>query len=130
MLGLTFDKLMVIAVIAAVLIGPKRLPAYASKLATLVKRFREFADTAQDRVKAELGDDAELLDWKALDPRQYDPRRIIREALTGDPPGKGTTTVAPPVDAVPVKAAPNKEVPEDATSDTSPPANRSAETRD
>lgn len=120
MLGLTFDKLMVIAVIAAVLIGPKRLPAYASKLATLVKRFREFANTAQDRVKAELGDDADLLDWKTLDPRQYDPRRIIREALTDDPPGKGTTTVVPPIDAVPVIAVPNTEASEDAASDANP----------
>lgn len=120
MLGLTFDKLMVIAVIAAVLIGPKRLPAYASKLAALVKRFREFANTAQDRVKAELGDDADLLDWRTLDPRQYDPRRIIREALTDDPPGKGTTTVAPPIDPVPVKAAPSKEAQEGPAPDASP----------
>ncbi len=130
MLGLTFDKLIVIAVIAAVLIGPKRLPAYASQLAALVKRFREFANTAQDRVKAELGDEADLLDWKALDPRQYDPRRIIREALTDDPPGKGTTTIAPPIEVVPVKAAPNKDAPQDSAPDDSPPANRSAGTRD
>ncbi len=97
--GLTFDKLIILAVIAAFLIGPTRLPAYAAKLAQVVRRLREFTDTAKERVNAELGEDgAELLDWKSLDPRQYDPRRIIREALTDDPPGKGTTTVAPPVE--------------------------------
>lgn len=96
--GLTFEKLIVIAVIAAFLIGPTRLPEYAAKLARLVRRLRTFSDSAQERIKSELGDDAELLDWKTLDPRQYDPRRIIREALTDDPPGKGTTTVAPPIE--------------------------------
>ena len=101
--GLTFEKLIVIAVIAAFLIGPTRLPEYASKLAALVKRLRNLTDTAQERLRDELGEDADMLDWKKLDPRQYDPRRIIREALTDDPPGKGTTTVAPPIEPAPSK---------------------------
>jgi sec-independent protein translocase protein TatB len=29
-----------------------------------------------------MGPDFDDVDWKKLDPRQYDPRRIIREALT------------------------------------------------
>jgi sec-independent protein translocase protein TatB len=29
-----------------------------------------------------MGPDFDEVDWKKLDPRQYDPRRIIREALT------------------------------------------------
>jgi len=35
-------------------------------------------------MKDELGEGFEDLDWKKLDPRQYDPRRIIREALLED----------------------------------------------
>lgn len=81
MIGLTFDKVLVIAVIAALLIGPAHLPAYAAKLAKLVKTLRGFAGQAQERLKAEMGDDFEDVDWKQLDPRQYDPRKIIREAL-------------------------------------------------
>ena len=42
---------------------------------------RDMATGAKDRVREEMGPDFDV-DWKKLDPRQYDPRRIIREALT------------------------------------------------
>ncbi|MEY3933688.1 MAG: hypothetical protein RLZZ606_287 [Actinomycetota bacterium] len=44
------------------------------------------ANSAQAQMKDELGEGFEDLDWKKLDPRQYDPRRIIREALLDDAP--------------------------------------------
>jgi sec-independent protein translocase protein TatB len=79
--GLSFEKVLIIAVIAALLIGPQKLPEYAASLARLVKRVRQMADSAQERVREEMGPDFEDLDWRKMDPRQYDPRRIIREAL-------------------------------------------------
>ena len=82
--GLTFDKLIIIAVIAVFLIGPDRLPGYAAQLARLVKQLRRFADGAKDRMREEMGDEFDEVDWRKLDPRQYDPRRIIREALVDD----------------------------------------------
>ncbi|MEQ6898897.1 Sec-independent protein translocase TatB [Microbacterium sp. KR10-403] len=81
--GLTFEKLLVIGVIAAMLLGPERLPKYAELLARAVKRGRVLLGTAKERMQDELGDD---VDWRTLDPRQYDPRRIIREALLDDAP--------------------------------------------
>ena len=36
--GLTFDKLLVLGIIAVFLLGPERLPYYASQLARLVRR--------------------------------------------------------------------------------------------
>ena len=83
--GLTPDKLIIIAVIAVFLIGPDRLPGYAAQLARLVRSLRGLADGAKDRMREEMGDDFDEVDWKKLDPRQYDPRRIIREALLEDP---------------------------------------------
>ena len=83
--GLTFDKLIIIAVIAVFLIGPDRLPGYAAQLARLVKSLRAMADGAKDRMREEMGPEFDEVDWKKLDPRQYDPRRIIREALLEDP---------------------------------------------
>ena len=80
--GLSFEKVLIIAVIAAFLIGPQKLPEYAAALARLVRRVRQLADTAQERVRDEMGPDFDDVDWKKLDPRQYDPRRIIRDALT------------------------------------------------
>ena len=87
MFGLTVEKLVVIGILAAFLIGPERLPGYAEKLRDLVKALRSFTDSAKDRVTAELGPEFDDVDWKKLDPRQYDPRRIVRDALTdADPP--------------------------------------------
>ncbi|MET4780950.1 sec-independent translocase [Glaciihabitans sp. UYNi722] len=84
MFGLTFDKLLVIGVIAVFLLGPERLPHYASQLAKLVRNLRNMANGAKDRLRDEMGPDFDDVDWKKLDPRQYDPRRIIREALLDD----------------------------------------------
>jgi len=82
--GLTFEKLMLIGIIAVFLLGPERLPYYAQKLAELVKAARRMATDARERMRDELGPDFDDVDWKKLDPRQYDPRRIIREALLED----------------------------------------------
>lgn len=96
--GLTFDKLLIIGVIAVFLLGPERLPHYAAKLGQLVRSLRDMANGARDRMRDEMGPEFDDIDWKKLDPRQYDPRRIIREALTEvDPfaePAPSTATPA------------------------------------
>src|SRR6188768_329677 len=93
MFGLTFDKLLVIAVVAAVIIGPARLPQFAAGLAGMVKRFRGTAQEAKKRIRDELGPEYDDIDWRKLDPRQYDPRQIIRSALLNDDPGAAPVRV-------------------------------------
>jgi len=83
-MGLTFDKILVILVIAMFVLGPERLPGYAKKLGELVRNLKHLADGAKDRLRDEMGPDFDEVDWKQLDPRQYDPRRIIRDALLED----------------------------------------------
>lgn len=90
--GLTFDKLLIIAVIAVFLLGPERLPYYAGQLAKLVRTLRGMATRAQDRMREEMGPEFDDIDWKRLDPRQYDPRRIIRDALLEDDTPKPTVS--------------------------------------
>ena len=85
-LGLTFDKLLLIAVLALLLIGPERLPGYARRLGDWARRAREYLGGARARMREEIGPEFDDIDWKQLDPRQYDPRRIIREALTEPAP--------------------------------------------
>ena len=82
--GLTIDKFLVILVIAVFLLGPERLPHYAAQLGRLVRSMRDMANGAKERLREEMGPDFDDVDWKKLDPRQYDPRRIIREALLED----------------------------------------------
>lgn len=100
--GLTFEKLLIIAVIAVFLLGPDRLPAYAAKLAQLIRSLRDMARGAKDRMRDEMGPEFDDVDWKKLDPRQYDPRRIIREALLDDSPDP--EPVIKPPSAVPASA--------------------------
>lgn len=86
--GLTFEKLLLIGLIAVILIGPDRLPGYAAQFGRLIRSLRDMANGAKDRMREEMGPDYDDVDWKKLDPRQYDPRRIIREALVDDEPAK------------------------------------------
>jgi sec-independent protein translocase protein TatB len=78
-------KLIFIAVLALFLVGPEKLPDYAAKLARFVRAARGMLDDAKDRVREELGPDFDEEEWRKLDPRQYDPRRIIRDALLEPP---------------------------------------------
>jgi sec-independent protein translocase protein TatB len=84
--GLTIEKLLLIGVVAGLLIGPERLPRYVESLTKFAKRAREYVSTAKTKMKDEMGSDFDDVDWRTLDPRQYDPRRIIREALLDDAP--------------------------------------------
>ncbi|GAA2236892.1 hypothetical protein GCM10009851_22370 [Herbiconiux moechotypicola] len=84
MFGLTFEKLLLIGVIAVFVLGPERLPGYTQKFAQFIRNLRSMANGAKDRMRDEMGPDFDEVDWKKLDPRQYDPRRIIREALLED----------------------------------------------
>ena len=95
MFGLTFEKLLIIGVIAVFVIGPERLPAYSAKFGQFVRKLKEMSSGAKDRIKEELGDDFDEEEWKKLDPRQYDPRRIIREALLDDAPATQAPLAAP-----------------------------------
>ena len=92
--GLTIEKLLIIGIIALFMIGPDRLPAYSAQFGRLVRQLRDMASGAKDRMRDELGPDFDDMDWKKLDPRQYDPRRIIREALQ-ESPEKSVTTGTP-----------------------------------
>lgn len=99
MLDLSFDKVLIILVLAVFLIGPERLPHYAQQLARLAKNLRGLANGARDRMREEMGEEFDEVDWTKLDPRQYDPRRIIRDALlepeASAASGVATATAAP-----------------------------------
>ena len=80
---------MILAIIAAFVLGPDRLPQYAQKLAQFVKSARRMAEGAKQQLSDEIGEE---VDWKKLDPRQYDPRKIIRDALADvDTPSSAQT---------------------------------------
>ena len=95
MFGINGGEFLVLAVLALIVIGPDRLPRYAAELGRFVREGRRMAVGAREQVRAELGPEFDDVDWRKLDPRQYDPRRIVREALSGtadDEPVRPTRT--------------------------------------
>lgn len=79
--NLTSTEIVVIVLLALIVLGPRRLPHYAARLAQLVRQLRDLAEGAKGQIRDELGPAFDDIDWRQLDPRQYDPRRIVREAL-------------------------------------------------
>lgn len=84
MFGINGGELVIILVLAVLVIGPERLPGYAEQLATLVRRAKGYLADAKVKVTEELGPEIGDVDWAQLDPRRYDPRRIVRDALLED----------------------------------------------
>ena len=82
MFGINGSEFIVLLVVAAVVLGPERLPQYAQQLARVVRELRRMAQGASEQMREELGPEFDEIDWRKLDPRQYDPRRIVREALS------------------------------------------------
>lgn len=103
--GLNFEKLLLIGLIAVVIIGPERLPKAAETFARFVRRAGEYVRSTKSRMRDELGPEMNDVDWRKLDPRQYDPRRIIRDALLDDSPSAATAVTSPIIDAVVPAAA-------------------------
>lgn len=101
--GLDTEKLLLIGVLAVLVVGPERLPRVAAAFARFVARARTWTQDAKTRIKDEMGDDFDDVEWRKLDPRQYDPRRIVREALIADPEPRMPVTPAP-ASAVPPAA--------------------------
>lgn len=99
--GLTFEKLLLIGLIAVLIIGPERLPRAAEGFARMVRKAGEYLRDTKSRMREEMGPELDDVDWRKLDPRQYDPRRIIRDALLEEPqpatPAQATATIAEPI---------------------------------
>ncbi len=83
MFNLQATEIFLLLVLAVVILGPHRLPEYAAKLAAAVRSLRDLAEGAKSQIRQEMGPAFDEVDWAQLDPRQYDPRRIVRDALAG-----------------------------------------------
>lgn len=92
MFGINGGELVILLVVVALVVGPERLPSYAEQLARWARGLRQLVADARTRVDSELGETG--IDWEALDPRRYDPRRIVREALLDDGPTATSGPVA------------------------------------
>ncbi len=98
MFSINGGELLVLVVVALVVLGPERLPQYAQQLGRFVREAKAFALKAREQVRTEMGEEFDDVDWQALDPRRYDPRRIVRDALfDGDDDPLGLSDFGPNV---------------------------------
>ena len=84
MFGINGSEFLVIILVAVIVVGPQRLPEYTRKLTQMVRQLRVFLDNARSQIAEEVGPEMADLDLSSLDPRQYDPRKIVRDALGED----------------------------------------------
>lgn len=71
-------EFLVIALLFTVLIGPQRLPEYTQKVIIWIRDLRKWADESKASLEGEMG--IAVDDLKKYDPRQYDPRKLVRQA--------------------------------------------------
>jgi sec-independent protein translocase protein TatB len=108
--GISGEKLLILGLIAIFVLGPDKLPHYAQQLARLVKSLKRMAEGAKGQLQTEIGQE---VNWQQLDPRQYDPRRIIREALSETEPVNPIAALNKPVTQAQPKLAKGEHAPFD-----------------
>lgn len=82
--GINGSEALILLVIILIVVGPDRLPRYAAQLGKFVRKIRVLLSDAQEKVRDEMGPEGDDIPWDKLDPRQYDPRRIVRDAVLGE----------------------------------------------
>lgn len=75
------SEFLLLLLVAFLLIGPERLPSVLADVRRYVVQLRRMAEGAKTQLRDQMGPEFDDIDWKAYDPRQYDPRRIVREAM-------------------------------------------------
>ena len=92
---------------------------YAEKLKELVKAAKRYATGATEGLRETLGPELADVDWRKLDPRQYDPRTIVRQALLEDDEAPAASSASIPDrrdELVSVRLAPGERAPFDGES--------------
>ena len=90
-----WGEVLVLIVVGLVVLGPERLPGAIRWATTSLRQARDYLSGMTTQLREDMGPEFDDIDWRKLDPRQYDPRRIVREALSdtwedGDPLGLRT----------------------------------------
>ena len=71
MFGIGFEKLLTLAILAVVLIGPDKLPKFAVEAARFIQKFRTMSREALNELKSELGPEFANLEIQDLHPKKF-----------------------------------------------------------
>ena len=106
MFGVGLPEIAVILFIAVLFIGPERMPELARQAGAILRKGRDFANSARDELRDELGPDYADLELRDLDPRTIVRKHIIEameDAETSSRPSRSgdlplSTGELPPYD--------------------------------
>ena len=81
-------EMAVIALVAVLVFGPEKLPEFARQAGRFLRKMRDFATSARDELRTELGPEFADLELKDLDPRAIVRRHIVEAMEDPDPDDK------------------------------------------
>ena len=87
MLDLSLPKLLILAVIALVVFGPKDLPKIAAQAGRALRELRRIADGAKADLREGLGPEFSDFDIDDLNPRRFLQKHLLSEPNPDDPDG-------------------------------------------
>lgn len=99
--NLDFEKLLVLAAVGLIVLGPERLPKIAADAARVLRAVRRFTQSATSELREELGPQFADLDLAELHPRRF----IQRHLFEDDEPAPAKAPAADVPAAAPAPAA-------------------------
>ena len=82
MFDLSLTKLLVLAVIALVVFGPKELPKIAAQAGRALRDLRRIAEGAKQDLREGLGPEFQDFDFDDLNPRRFVQKHLLDEQVT------------------------------------------------
>ena len=83
MFDLSFWKLLVLAVIALVVFGPKELPVMVAKAGNLLRELRRIAEGAKNDLREGLGPEFHDFDFDDLNPKNFVRKHLLDDLEAG-----------------------------------------------
>ena len=111
MFDLSLPKLLILAVIALVVFGPKELPKMAAKAGQALRQLRKIAEGAQSDLREGLGPEFADFDLEDLNPRRFVQKHVLND-FNLDAPAEAKATAEAPA-AVATALRPGDEPPYD-----------------